>query len=89
MTLFEMLQQKVTPLSKRKPPKMRQVSKVRLTNAKILLPHLKEATTARDLADKLDIPYNTVYSYLVSLLEAGMAREIKLHWTRRSGWIAK
>ena len=75
MTLAEMLQQKVTPLSKRKPPKMQRVSKGRLANAERLMPHLKESTTAQDLADKMDIPYNTVYSYLVALLEAGRVKE--------------
>jgi len=70
-----MLQQKVTPLSKRKPPKMQRVGRGRLSNAEGLLPGMKEPITAQDLADKMDIPYNTVYSYLVALLEAGRVKE--------------
>ena len=77
MTLADMLQQRITPLSKRKPPKMQRVSKGRAENAIRLMPHLKEPITAHDLADKLDIPYNTVYSYLVVLLEEGLVKESK------------
>ena len=77
MTLAEMLQQKVTPLFKRKPPKMQRIVRGRLANAERLLPSLKAPITAHDLADKLDIPYNTVYSYLVALLEEGLVKESK------------
>ena len=87
MTLAEMLQQKVTPLFKRKPPKMQRVSKGRAENATRLLPSMKEPITAHDLADKLDIPYNTVYSYLVVLLEAGRVKESK--GLRPALWAAK
>ena len=67
MTLAEMLQQKVTPLYKRKPPKAQRVSRGRAENATKLMPHLKTTITAHDLADKLGMPYNTVYNYLVVL----------------------
>ena len=87
MTLADMLQQKVTPLFKRKPPKMQRVNKSRLANAEKLLPGLKEPITAHDLADKLDIPYNTVYSYLVTLLEEGLVKESK--GLRPVLWVAK
>jgi len=76
MTLAEMLQQKVTPLYKRKPPKAQRVSRGRAENAIKLMPHLKNTIiTAQDLADKLGMPYNTVYNYLVVLLEAGLVKE--------------
>jgi len=76
MTLAEMLQQKVTPLYKRKPPKAQRVSRGRVENAIKLMPHLKNTIiTAQDLADKLGMPYNTVYNYLVVLLEAGLVKE--------------
>ena len=76
MTLAEMLQQKVTPLYKRKPPKAQRVSRGRAENAIKLMPHLKNTIiTAQDLADKLGKPYNTVYNYLVVLLEAGLVKE--------------
>jgi len=75
MTLAEMLQQKVTPLYKRKPPKAQRVSRGRVENATKLMPHLKTTITAQDLADKLGMPYNTVYNYLVVLLEAGLVKE--------------
>ena len=76
MTLAEMLQQKVTPLYKRKPPKAQRVSRGRAENAIKLMPHLKTTIiTAQDLADKLGMPYNTVYNYLVVLLEAGLVKE--------------
>jgi len=87
MTLAEMLQQRITPLSKRKPPKMQRVSKGRAENAEGLLPGMKEPITAHDLADKMDIPYNTVYSYLVVLLEAGRVKESK--GLRPALWAAK
>jgi len=75
MTLAEMLQQKVTPLYKRKPPKAQRVSRGRTENAIKLMPHLKTTITAHDLADKLGMPYNTIYNYLVVLLEAGLVKE--------------
>ena len=75
MTLAEMLQQKVTPLYKRKPPKAQRVSRGRAENATKLMPHLKTTITAHDLADKLGMPYNTIYNYLVVLLEAGLVKE--------------
>ena len=87
MTLADMLQQKVTPLSKRKPPKMQRVGRGRLANAEKLLPGLKQPITAHDLADKLDIPYNTVYSYLVALLEEGLVKESK--GLRPAVWVAR
>jgi len=87
MTLADMLQQKVTPLFKRKPPKMQRVNKSRLANAEKLLPGLKEPITAQDLADKFGVPYNTVYSYLVVLLEAGLVKEFK--GLRPVLWVAK
>jgi len=77
LTLAEMLQQKITPLSKRKPPKMQRVVRGRAENAERLLPGMKEPITAQGLADKLDIPYNTIHSYLVVLLEAGLVKESK------------
>ena len=87
MTLAEMLQQRITPLSKRKPPKMQRVSKGRAENAEGLLPGMKEPITTHDLADKLGMPYNTVYSYLVALLEAGLVKESK--GLRPALWAAK
>ena len=87
MTLAEMLQQRITPLSKRKPPKMQRVGRGRLANAEKLLPGLKEPITAQDLADKFGVPYNTVYSYLVVLLEAGLVKEFK--GLRPVLWVAK
>ena len=87
MTLAEMLQQRITPLSKRKPPKMQRVSKGRAANAIRLLPSLKEPIKVQDLADKLDMPYNTVYSYLVVLLEEGLVKEFK--GLRPALWVAR
>ena len=87
MTLADMLQQRITPLSKRKPPKMQRVSKGRAENAIRLMPHLKEPITAHDLADKLDMPHNTVYSYLVALLEEGLVKEFK--GLRPALWVIK
>ena len=75
MKLAEMLQQKVTPLYKRKPPKAQRVSRGRTEDAIKLMPHLKTTITAHDLADKLGMPYNTIYNYLVVLLEAGLVKE--------------
>ena len=87
MTLAEMLQQRITPLSKRKPPKMQRVGRGRAENATRLLPSLKEPITAQDLADKFGVPYNTVYSYLVVLLEEGLVKEFK--GLRPALWVAR
>jgi len=89
MTLAEMLQQKVTPLYKRKPPKAQRVSRGRAENAAKLMPHLKASITAHDLAEKLNMPYGTVYNYLVALLEAGLVKDSKVRGARRARWSAK
>jgi len=89
MTLAEMLQQKVTPLYKRKPLKAQRVSRGRAENATQLVPHLKTSITAHDLADKLGMLYGTVYNYLVALLEAGLVKASKVRGARRLRWAAK
>ena len=89
MTLAEMLQQKVTPLYKRKPPKAQRVSRGRAENAIKLMPHLKTSITAHDLAEKLNMPYGTVYNYLVALLEAGLVKDSKVRGARRARWSIK
>jgi len=95
MTLAEMLNQKVTPLSDWIwiPPRYKSNNQnaprpKKINSAMKLLPHLKEPISAHDPAEIASTPYNTVYSQLISLLEKNRVVEIKTK-TRTRLWVAK
>lgn len=93
MTLAEMLNQKVTPLSDWILPRYKSINQnaprpKKINSAMKLLPHLKEPISAHDLAEIASTPYNTVYSQLISLLEKNRVVEIKTK-TRTRLWVAK
>jgi len=95
MTLAEMLNQKVTPLSDWILPRYKSINQnapaprpKKINSAMKLLPHLKEPISAHDPAEIASTPYNTVYSQLISLLEKNRVVEIKTK-TRTRLWVAK